>query len=121
MNSAKTRRILIWGFPILMAGVLLLFPVADRIIRSIDRDYQESLQALNDWTYLDKRCTDIATDFMGRIWMAGGRCRKVLHMFDGEKWFDSNSPVNIGSFAVDLNGQVWVIPDLWDGEPSVSV
>ena len=54
MNSTRTRRILIWGFPILIVGVLVFFFIADKVIQSIDQSYQEARQTLGNWTSLVK-------------------------------------------------------------------
>jgi hypothetical protein len=91
------------------------------MIESIDQEYQTSVQGLNDWTTRNEYCTDIVIDASDRIWIAGGKCRKTLHMFDGEIWREIYAPVAVSDFAVDANGHIWVIPDLWDGEPGVSV
>ena len=68
-------------------------------------------------------CTDIAIDNLGRIWVGGGDVNcDGLHMFDGTKWLDIESPINIEGFAVDSKGQVWTfLRGRYPDEPSVSV
>jgi len=117
MDSTKTKRALIWGFPVL---ILSIFLIVYWYIRFTEKSYQKARRALEGWVTLEeiRGCNDLITlDNLGNLWVGG--CGGP-YMFDGVNWTDTNYGKAYDDFEIDPKGQLWTITNI-TGEPIISV